>query len=128
MRDNGKAPSLREEQRPPAELGPDLRDWSVNDTELLGLTDSEDSEITESRPVHDTTKSKTLNDSRATLIPEPVGEGDDRSAVPTLHSKADEPHPSMEKPSINNDRVTERFDLVSQHFNNFYVFNFLCSS
>ena len=128
MRDNGKAQSLREEQRPPAELNLDPRDPSNNYTDLMGLTSQEEREITESRPVLDTTKSRTLNGLGETLISGPVGERAHRTSAPLLPSNADEPHSSMENPNANHDQVTEWMVMVSQYSHNIHVSMLLCSS
>ena len=128
MRDNGKAHSLREEQRPSAEQNLDPRDPSNNYTDLIGLTSQEEREITESRPVLDTTKSRTLNGLGETLISGPVGERAHRTSAPNLQSNADEPHSSMENPKANHDQVTEWMGMVSQYSHNIHVSMFLCSS
>ena len=128
MRHTGKAQFLREEQRPPANLNLDPRDPSNNYTDLVGLTSQEEREVTESRPVLDTTKSRTLNELGETLISKPVGERAHRTSAPILHSNADEPHSSMENPNANHDQETEWSGIVSQCFHNIHVSMFLCSS
>ena len=128
MRDNGKAQSLREEQRPSADLNSDPRDSSNNYTDLTGLTSQEERGIAESHPVLDTTKSRTLNELGETLISEPVGARARRTSAPILHSNADEPHSSLETPDASQDQVTEWLGTVSQCFHNIHVSMFLCSS